>query len=76
MRKSPNVAAGRAASDATTAEPSIFRGQFPSLTIPQSRRPVHAPTQQHAYSCLMHPTREQDTTPFSIRGLEGAGNSN
>lgn len=75
MRKPPNVAVGRAASDATTAEPSIFvAGSLASQSPKVAVRCMHI--HQHAYSCLMQPTHGQDTPLFHSWTRGERGNSN
>lgn len=72
MRKSPNVAVGRAASDATTAEPSVFvAGSLASQTLKAAGGCMHT---HQACTFMPHATNPRARhPPSSIRGLERGG---
>lgn len=70
MRNPPNVAVGRAASDATTAEPSVFVAGSLASQSPKVACRSHADTtSMHIHASCNQPTSK--THQFSIRGLEG-----
>lgn len=78
MRKSPNVAVGRAASDATTAEPSVFvAGSLASQSPNVASRCMRTHMRMHIHaSCIQPTSRHTPIFNFLFVDSRGAGNSN